>query len=217
MLRRLLLPLRKSSVRYGVPLTVQSLQSALKDKRPDVRSLAASELAEIKDNASVPLITEAMKEEKDAQVAFNMAAALLWVHSAAGNKALVRICDDSSASEDLRLEAASRLVDARDFQCVPSLLGILQNTTNPSNKASALLTLAHVTQMPPSLLPSLHTALLASLQDRSSAVRQYAGERIAALGDKAAVPYLQTAIASESDESTRKRMEEFLKTLASEP
>lgn len=61
--------------KYGVLVTPLGLQAALKDDRPEVRGLAASKLAAMKDRASVDLIMEALEEEKDAHVRFNMAAA----------------------------------------------------------------------------------------------------------------------------------------------
>ena len=199
--------------RYGVPLTPESLHSALTDRRAAVRGLAASELAEMRDAASVPLIAKALEEEKNAQVKFNMAAALLSFHSAAGAEVLSHVCNDKSEPEGHRLDAASRLVDSGDFQCLSSVLDILQETTDSSVKGSALLIIAHVKPVPASLIASVHVALVTSLQDNNSAVRYDASKCIAAVGDKAAIPNLQAAIANESDESTRKFMEESLTVL----
>jgi hypothetical protein len=78
--------------------------------------------------------------------------------------------------------------------------------------ASALHMLARVKVIPASLVPRIHNALLVSLQDPDSAVRQYAGQWIAALVDNAAAPNLETAITNESDELVR-HMEESLETL----
>jgi HEAT repeat protein len=201
--------------KYRVPVTQLGLQSALKDHRPEVRGLAAGELAEMKDTSSVPLIVKALKVEKDPLVKFNMATALISLNSHAGNRALLSICDEASLPEESRLGAASRLVDAGDFNCLSSVENILRTTTNSSNKVSALMILTRVKAMPASLTPRVHNTLLASLQDPVSAVRQYASECIANLGDKTAIPNLQAAIANEPDELTRKRMEESLKTLES--
>lgn len=199
--------------RYEIPVTRASLQLALKDKRPEVRSLAAGELAALKDTASAPLITDALEQEKDPQVKINLAAALLLLHSSHGTRTLLQICENAPSPEYLRLNAASKLVDAGDLGCLSSVLDMLQTTTDPSIKASALLTMARVKTMPASILPTLHAVLLASLQDRTSAVRQYAAECIASVSDKAALPYLQTAITNESDESAREHMEESSKIL----
>ncbi|HXM61904.1 MAG TPA: HEAT repeat domain-containing protein [Terriglobales bacterium] len=203
--------------KYGVPVTQLALQSALKDNRPEIRGLAAAELAEMKDVTSVPLIVKALEAEKDQLVKFNMATALVSLNSPAGTKALLHTCDDASVPAGRRLDAASRLVDAGDLSCLPSVENILRKTTDPSNKVSALLLLARVKVVPASLVPRIHDTLLASLQDPDSAVRGYTSQCIAALGDKAAAPSLKTAIANESDESTRERMEESQKSLESRP
>ena len=198
---------------YRVPITQQALRLALKDNRPQVRGLAAGELAEMKDMASIPLIVKALDGEKDPLVKFNMATALLSLNSQTGNRVLSHICDDASLPEGQRLDAASRLVDAGDASCLHSVENILRKTTDPSNKVQALLTMSRVKVIPASLLPRIHDTLLASLQDPVSTVRQYASQCIAALDVKGAVPNLQVAIAKESDELTRERMEESLRTL----
>jgi HEAT repeat protein len=199
--------------KYKVPLTQLALQSALKDNRPEVRGLAASELSAMKDTSSVPLIVEAMESEKNSVVKFNMAAALVSLNSQAGNTVLSHICGDASLPEGFRLEAAARLVDANDLSCLSSVDDILRKAADPSNKASALHILARVKVIPASLVPRIHNALLVSLQDPDSAVRQYAAQCIAALVDNAAAPNLETAITNESDELTRRHMEESLETL----
>jgi hypothetical protein len=203
--------------RYGISLTQPALQAALKDKRSEVRSLAASELGEMKDRASAPLIERALEDEKDPVVKFNMATSLLSLDSPVGRRALLDMCEDGSLPEARRLDAASRLVNAGDLNCVSSVGSILQKTADPSNKVSALLILARVKPVSSSLVQEIHGALLASLQDPNSAVRQYASECIAALGDKAALPNLQTAIADEADKSVREHMEGNLEALGRKP
>ena len=82
--------------RYGVPVTQLGLRSALRDNRPEVgRSLAAGELAEIKDTSSVPLILKTLEAEKDPSVRFNMATALVSLNSQVGNRVLAHMCDDA--------------------------------------------------------------------------------------------------------------------------
>jgi HEAT repeat protein len=203
--------------KYGVPLTQRGLQSALKDNRPDVRGLAASELGSTKDTASVPLIVKALEEEKDPRVKFDMASALVLLNSQIGKRMLSHICNEASLPEERRLDAASRLVDAGDINCLSSVENILQKPTNSSNKINALLILARVKVIPASLVPTIHNTLLASLRDPDSAVRQYASECVAALDDKAAASSLRTAIENESEAMTRQRMEESLKALESKP
>lgn len=83
------------------------------------------------------------------------------------------------------------------------------------DSACALLDLARVKVIPAALAPRIHNTLIASLRDPVPAVRQYASECIATLGDKTAARNLQTAIGNELDEMTRARMEEALKALES--
>jgi HEAT repeat protein len=199
--------------KYGIPTTRAALQSALRDDRPEVRSLAAGELTSMKDTASTTLIVKAIEAEKDPVVQFNMAASLLSLEPQVGRQFLSKICRDASLPDERRLDAASRLVNVGDIDCLPFLETILGGAANHSDKASALLTLARIRPVPGSLLPRIHTALLASLRDRDPAVREYAGRCIAALGDKAATADLRAAIARESDQSVLERMKDSLKGL----
>ena len=200
--------------RYGIPLTSESLRAALRDSRSEVRGLAAGELAEMKDTSSLPLILHAMEEEKDANARFNMAASLLALHSPAGNAMLAVVCNDrSQPDEGRRLDAASRLVDAADFQCLPSVLDILEASTDSAVESSALLVIAHAKPIPSSLAERVHTACLAALHDRNPAVRGYASRCFVALGDKTAIRELESALAVEADEPARKEMERSLQRL----
>jgi HEAT repeat protein len=167
----------------------------------------------MKDEASVPLITQALESEKDPQVQLNMATALSSFGSPAGRQALLRLCDDASLSENLRLDAASRVVNSDDPGCLASVTDILQQATNPVIKTYALSTLARSKAIPASLAPSVHAALLASLQDSDPIIRSDASKCIAALNDKSAIPELEAAIAREPDESTRKHMQAALAVL----
>lgn len=199
--------------KYRIPATRAALQSALRDDRPEVRSLAAGELASLKDTISTDLIVKALETEKDPVVQFNMALSLLSLEPPVARQYLSKICSDASLPEQRRLDAASRLVDVGDMYCLPFLETVLAETANPSDKSSALLTLARVRPVPGSLVPQIHAALLASLRDRDPSVREYAGRCIAALGDKAATADLRAAIARESDQLVLERMKDFLKEL----
>jgi HEAT repeat protein len=199
--------------RYGIPLTESGLRAALRDPRPQVRSLAAGELSERKDVQSLVAIEQALKAEKQLLVRFNMASALVTLKSDLGKNTLLQICEDSSVPEGLRLQAASRLLDVDDDRCVPQVAAMLRTTRDPSSKASALLALSRAGTLPESQIGSIHPELVSNLRDPNPAIRQYAGECIAAIDDQAAAPELKTAIAIESDPTTKDRMENSLKAL----
>jgi HEAT repeat protein len=199
--------------KYGVPLTLASLRAALKDRRAVVRHLAAFELAMMRDTESVPLIVGALEAEKDENARFNMAAALVLLHSQVGNTELLRFCDDASVREDTRLNAALRLVEAGDLSCLSSVENILSQTSLLSMRIWALQILRQAKVIPASLLPRVHRSLLASLQDPDSDVRFEASRCIAAIGDKNAAPSLRTAIGKESDAQARAQMEKALEAL----
>ena len=204
-------------LRHGIPLKQLSLQSALKDPRPEVRSLAAAELASRKDGASAPAIIAALGKERVALVAFNMASSLLELDPSVGSKYLARECNDTSRSDDLRLQAASRLVDVQNNSCTSIVESILQNTMDVSRKVSALLILARTQPVTPSFVTRLHPTLVVNLRDPDPAVRGYASRCIAAINDKSAAQDLENAIANERDSKTREQMKGALASMGSHP
>jgi HEAT repeat protein len=203
--------------KYGIPLTQQGLQAALKDRRPEVRGLAASELGNLRETASASLIEAAMAKEKNPNARFNMATALLRLGSEKGNIELERVCLDESGPMDHRLATAERLTDAGDFSCLPLLISILRESTDAGFKSSALLAISRIRPAPPSKYREIHDALLTNLQDPNSAVRIYAAEAIAGTKEKAAAPGLRAAIAAEQDASSREKMTSSLEALEGNP
>jgi HEAT repeat protein len=197
--------------KYGI--SQGSLRAALRDPRPQVRSLAAGEIAQKRDFDSIAAIEQVLKIEKNGLARFNMASALVELKSSVGNDALGHICEDASVSDGLRLQAASRLMDANDERCLTQVANILKESREPSGKISALLTLSKAGSRSQSLTSSIHPTLISNLKDIDPAVRQYAGQCIAAMNDQAAVPYLKTAIKNESDPLTKDRMQNSLDAL----
>jgi len=202
---------------YGVQPTVPALRSALRNKRAEVRRLAAGQLRELKDTASVPFIIAALERERNSTVRFNMATSLLSLGSPVGRTELIAMCDDSAIGDDRRLNAASALVDAGEYACLPSIENVLSTTQESSTRAAALLILSRVQSIPSTLMPATHDLLIKNLVDPVSAVRQYASECIAVIGDKAAAPNLQAAINVESDVLTKQQMERALQALEGKP
>lgn len=199
--------------KYGVPLTQGGLRTALRDPRPQVRSLAAGELAERQDVQSRPAIEQALRTESNLLVRFNLASALLELKSDSGNNVLTQICEDSSVAEDLRLQAISRLIDADDDHCLPQLVAILRNTKDTSSKISALLMLSKVEPVPNSLIRRIHPSLLSGLRDTNPAVREYTSQTIAAINDQAAAIPLRAAIEREPDRVIKDHMQHSLEVL----
>jgi HEAT repeat protein len=179
--------------------------------------LAAGELAELKDEPSIPLIEKAMKAEQDPQVKFNMATSLLSLNSRAGVGALSAICADTSLRQDLRLDAASKLAERGDYSCLSATAAILRTATVPAMKIYALEIIARVKALPASVAPEIHQALLKSLRDQYPPVRRAAARCIAGIKDKPAAPDLRAAISMETDEPTRTHMQESLSVLESAP
>ena len=70
--------------RRNIPLTEPDLIAALKNPDPEIRSLAAAQLAEMKVTDALPQIVRAAQDERDIRTQVNIAAAATWLGSDQG-------------------------------------------------------------------------------------------------------------------------------------
>jgi len=114
--------------------SLTSLRQALQDPRPDVRGLAAFELADKKDKESIPLIKEALAKASTALEKQNLAGALIMLRDPQGNTAMKEVCEDETVREDSRVIGANQLWDAGDPGCMVAVIKILSSTDDHSVK-----------------------------------------------------------------------------------
>lgn len=200
----------------GVLNTASGLRNAIQDPRPEVRGLAANEVARRNDRESIPSIVNALARSSNSLERENLAQALLTFGDPAGKAGMESVCEDRSAREDLRMIASIQLFDAGDDGCVNGVIDVLSSTSDHSIRSSAMDLL--IKARPP--LSSEQRALLAaglrnSLKDRLPAIRKKASGCIASFDVRDAKESLEDAMARETDSPALTKMQGDLRTLES--
>ena len=92
--------------RRNIPLTEPELLAALKNPDPEIRSLAAAQLAASDDHPALKYMITAFQDERDPQVQVNIAGAASWLGSNIAIQQLKNICRDVNQPSTARLDAA---------------------------------------------------------------------------------------------------------------
>lgn len=200
----------------GISSSVTSLRQALQDPRPDVRTLAANELAEKGDKEAIPLIRQALAKASSALEKQNFAQALITLGDPEGKSDMKSVCSDQTVQPDFRLLAASQLLDAGDNSCIDSVVELLSSTDNHVVRQGAMEFLRRSQSVPSNLLPDLEKGLVRALQDEIPSNRRSASERIAQFKIVNARDSLRKAISGETDSAARQQMELDLRKLDNE-
>lgn len=198
---------------HHIHLSKDSLISALSNANPEVRYLAAEQLAEDKATGAIHEIEEALAVERVPTTKVNLAFSLALLHDKSGAEVLKSACTDPSFPSHLRLRAASYLLTLKDDGCFSSILSALKSSNDPEIRIGALSLATQLSHVSERDLQAMYPFILSALDDPTPAVRLSAGDVLATIGDTAAIPYLEHAIAIEKDQTIRSEMQTGLKQL----
>lgn len=205
----------QSLQQHHIELTEEALLQALHNPEKEIRSLAASELAEMKVGAALPEILRATQDEKDPQTQVNLAAAATWLGSEEGLKTLIGICRNQAASPFVRIAAARYVFDKQDHSCFPALVELMR----PSAGRARIGALSLASQIKPKTEQELQIVVasaLDALRDPELGIRFQACEALRWINDPSAIPPLRKAIDDEQDEVVRQQMKYSLTYLETE-
>jgi HEAT repeat protein len=189
-------------VSLGINIEKKSLIEALRNVNPEVRWLAAAQLAEERAGDAVPEIAEALQKELIDVSAVNMALALGHLGDNRGLFALETMCR-GSGTDDLRLRASAYSLEFHSNSCLVPILD-LANSGETGSKARALRVLPAFRDISIPDNARILQIIQAALSDPEPYVRMAAGEARSILGDRqSAAADLRKAIDNESDESVR--------------
>jgi HEAT repeat protein len=195
---------------HHVELTRASLLNALASSDPEVRFLAAAQLASEGGNSAVPAIRGALVREQVPLTKVNIAFALAQLNDSNGRAALHQICNDPNIESHIRLLATTYLLEINGPDCVTSVLDILQNDDDPADRMEALSLLPRFTEVSQIDAARISAEVQRSLQDPTPAVRISAGDVIARILDQHAAEYLRAAISREGDDVVRSQLQSDL-------
>lgn len=202
---------------HGIELTEPALLNALKNPDASVRYLAAMKLAEDKTTDAIPAIEQALTVEKVPRDRVNIALALALLGDERGRTELKRICSDTTFVPEFRLYAVRYMFDLhvpKDEDCLNATQEVIESqNVNIGNCVSALELISLFRDLTSDESRKVIGLVAARLRDPEPVVRMAASQALGGLGDPAAVPYLDSAIAKEQDENVRSLFEKDLKKL----
>jgi len=203
-----------------IELTEPALLLALKNPDSDVRFLAAMKLSEDKVSAAVPAIRGALAVEKVPRARVNIAVALGLLGDKSGRDELKKVCADGDFPSEFRLYAVRYMFDLgveKDEDCLHAAEEIARiiDSENRSvgDRCSALELLPRFQNLTADESKKTFQIVVDRLHDPEPTVRMEASQSLASLGNAAAIPHLEAAIASEHEESIRSVFELNLQKL----
>lgn len=198
---------------HNIPLNKSALVAALRDTDPEVRSLAAAELAEERAMDTVLSIEEALDREDVPTAKINIAAALAHLGEQRGTEILKEACSESGNPEPMKMLATRYLLDFGNPYCIAAEYEALRNESDQDSRIQALGLVSKFGGISPADKTELVNLSVQALNDPSAGVRISAGDALAKLGDSSATPYLQRAAADERDKEVRSQLDLDLRQL----
>jgi HEAT repeat protein len=213
--------------RYGdllrelhIELTEPSLLRALKNPNSEIRYLAAMKLAEDKAIDAIPAVKQALIVEKTPRARVNIAVALGLLGDAGGHDELKKLCGDETFPPEFRLFAVRYMFDlgvGNDEDCLHAAEEIVQIVDSENrtfgDRITALELLSRFRNLTQDEWQTVLDLAVRRLEDPEPVVHMEASRALVDLGNRAAIPYLEAAIAREQDENIRSALETNLKKL----
>ncbi len=195
--------------RHNIPLTESDLLSALKNPDPEIRSLAAAQLAASDDHPALKYMITAFQDERDPQVQVNIAGAATWLGSNIAIEQLKNICKDINQPSTARLDAARYISNKQLPDCFPAVREIARNDQDPGIRTIAITAaLSYRGQS-----DGAQKIATQALSDIDPSVRITASDSLRHLRATDAIPALQSGLQTEGDETTREHFREAIRVL----
>src|SRR6266404_6227264 len=204
---------KEALLRYGIASDEQSLLLALGNSDPKVRGLAAIQLGVEKGEGALAALLTALVTEKDPGAKVTIAAEVSRLGDEAGAVELRIICDDKTASANIRLQAARHLQDVKDDHCYQMIEDLAAAAPDPDSRIEALYLLTSAESISRHDTLKVRRVILGALRDGDVRVRLAASNKIALIGKRSDALSLKRAIAAERDANARSSMEAELQTL----
>ncbi len=199
---------------YGFALDDGGLRRALRDRRADVRSMAADQLATKGAKAAVPWLAEALRSESVVGTRLYLAKALAQFGDERGVAALEDLCKtrgqaDPAAEAFARLYAAQFLRPIRNRacnNCTVDLLRSLDRAGAPYEgglRVGSMALAATLESVTADQASAIREVAGHWISDQDEYVRRQASAALALWGDARSFQTLKTALATEQDATAR--------------
>ena len=205
---------------HHIELTKPALLQALQSPDADVRYLSAMKLAEDKAIDTIPAVKQALVVEKTPRARVNIAVALGLLGDAGGHDELKKLCGDETFPPEFRLYAVRYMFDlgvGNDHDCLHAAEEIVQIVDSENrtfgDRITALALLVRFQNLTQEESQTVLELAVRRLEDSEPVVQMEASRAQADLGNRAAIPYLEAAIARAQDKVVRSVLEANLKKL----
>lgn len=196
-----------------ISLTKDALVSALASDDPEIRALAAQQLAVEDAKDTVPAMVQTLEVEEVPRTKINIAFALAQMGNSRGYEVLRKGCSNAMLPISIRLASVSYLLDLQDESCSAAVILGYEQSSDSSTRVQALSLIPDFKKLSANESVAFRELLLNALRDRDPGVRIEASDVIRMRGDVSAIPALEAAISSENNVDVRTQMETELKGL----
>lgn len=204
---------------HGIDLKPESLQAALENPDPVIRGAAAMELATEKITSSAPKIKEALIKETDPVAKLRLASSLTSVSPDDGKSFMIELCQDLSNGKRPALAAARALMlldrqGTSALSCVPTLMTVLRDSSDPPHQADALSALTiYRPILQDSSLSEIQSLSLSFMKSKNFTMQIAAAKFLAAEGSGQSIDAVRQAIAAEPNSDHRALMTHALQSM----
>jgi HEAT repeats len=201
-----LMPFSVALCEYGIDTSEPSLIAALKNSDPEVRSLAAAELAEKHDDAARPAIENALSAETNIRARIGIAASLMNMGDAVGTKILNGMCTDASLPVEDTVSVVQQIAMANHPTgiCADVVLDAVEHASQDYERMDRItifpLMYKNVSKEKAGRMVTDAQNLLES-QDVTARIR--ASQALAEMGSIASIDLIRTAIINEPNPDIR--------------
>jgi HEAT repeat protein len=196
----------------GIDTSEPSLIAALSNSDPEVRTLAAYQLAENCDFSDFPAIESALSTEKDTHARIGMASALASSGDRVGARDLEAMCTHASVSVDDTVRVVQQLAMAQRShpniasagKCADVVLAALDSVSESYQRrelVSELPSMVH--DVPKDKADRMVMAAQNLLGSKEAATRMSASRALAEMGSSASIELIRDAIQNEPNASIR--------------
>lgn len=191
--------------KYHIASTKEGLIGALRHQSSEVRSFAASKLADDGDKNAITPILDALAAETLEGNKIVLAASAARLGASEGFDALEGMCDDGSWSPTTRMVAAQTMVQVvRRRGCLSGILDVLGSAPDDHQAAQmGLNLLPSFKQAPPGQLAQMRDLSAGYLKSEAPQLRIVAGQCVRDLGGPWAISQLRTALDAERNQTVR--------------
>jgi HEAT repeat protein len=201
-----LMPISVALCEHGIDTSEPSLIAALKNSDPEVRSLAAAELAEKHDDPAKPAIENALSAETNTRARIDIAASLMNMGDPVGAKVLNGMCTDASLPVEDIVSVVQQiaLADHSTGMCADVVLNAIEHASEDYERMDLIAVFPSIYKnVPKEKAERMLTDAQNLLGSQDVTTRMRASQALAEMGSTASIDLIRTAIINEPSTDIR--------------